>query len=67
MNAFESSDRQLDLVRQAGVCLPPQWRSRFLESVVDHLIGEVGAYDAIGGCQVQHAVECALRRIGIVT
>jgi hypothetical protein len=66
MNAFEAIDSLISCARP-GSCLPPQWRSRFLESVVDHLIGEVGAYDAIGGCQVQHAVERTLRRIGIVT
>jgi hypothetical protein len=67
MNAVGLSDRQLDLVRRAAACLPPQWRSRFLESVVDHLIGEVDAYGTIGDGHVEHAVECTLRRIGIVT
>ena len=50
MTAFGFSDRQILMIRDAAAQIPPEQRSRFLESVVQVLLGEIGAHDRIGDC-----------------
>ena len=57
------SDYQLSLIRSAAQSLPPAWRSRFVEVVVDQLISEVGAEAPIRDDLVRAAVSHALQAL----
>jgi hypothetical protein len=55
--ALGFSDRQMTMIRDAGAKVPPRWRSRFLEGIVDHLLDEIATHDRIGDCHVATAIE----------
>ena len=54
---------QLTTVLDAADQLPAQWRSRFLETVVDQLLPLSRVDDA----DVQRACAAVLRRVGVAT
>jgi hypothetical protein len=53
------SDEQLALAQQGAKGVPPEWRDRFVDAVVD----ELRPLDSITDADVNHAVAAVLFRI----